>query len=93
MSNINWSVGSKIQLTSPYNIANASTNAIWVRFKNYSNRINIWLDNTSSLVSDINIYIDDTVINWKRGHVLKFNFKSNLILNGNKVKFFTDKTT
>jgi hypothetical protein len=43
------------------------------------------------LVSDINIYIDDTVINWKRGHVLKFNFKSNLILNGNKVKFFTDK--
>jgi hypothetical protein len=90
-SNINWSVGSKIQLTTPYNIANASTNAIWVRFKNYSNRINIWLDNTSTLVSDINIYIDDTIVDWKRGHVLKFNFRSNLILNGNKIKFFTDK--
>ena len=88
---MNWQVGSKIESTNLFNAATSSTTALWVRFKNYTNRINLWLDNTSPLISDINIYIDDSITTWKKGHVLKFNFKSNLLLNGHRIKFFTDK--
>jgi hypothetical protein len=91
VSSSNWQVGTKTSLTNLFNAGTASSTALWVRFKNYTNRINIWLDNTSPLNSDINIYIDDTITSWKKGQVLKFNFKSNFLPNGKRIKFFTDK--
>jgi hypothetical protein len=91
VSSANWQVGTKTSLTNLFNAGTASSTALWVRFKNYTNRINLWLDNTSPLNSDINIYIDDTITSWKRGQVLKFNFKSNFLPNGKRIKFFTDK--
>jgi hypothetical protein len=90
-SSSNWQVGSKISVANLFNAGTASSTALWVRFKNYTNRINLWLDNTSPLNSDINIYIDDSITTWKKGHVLKFNFKSNFLPNGKRIKFFTDK--
>ena len=89
--NSNWSVGSKIQLTNKFIAAQSSSTAIWLKFKNYTNRINLWIDNTSTLTSDLNIYIDDSITKWKVGQVLKFNFKTNLLLAGQKIKFITDK--
>ena len=91
VSSANWQVGTKTSLTNLFNAGTASSTALWVRFKNYTNRINLWLDNTSPLNSDINIYIDDTITSWKKGQVLKFNFKSNFLPNGKRIKFFTDK--
>jgi hypothetical protein len=90
-SSANWSVGSKIQLTNKFIASQASSTAIWLRYKNYTNRINLWVDNTSTLTSDLNIYIDDSITKWKVGQVLKFNFKTNLLLAGQKIKFITDK--
>jgi hypothetical protein len=71
----------------------SSSTAIWLRFKGYTNRINLWLDSSNALTSDLNIYIDDSITPWKNGQVLKFNFKTNLLMNGQKIKFFTDKNT
>jgi|GEM_PF-1030969 hypothetical protein len=90
-SQSNWLVGTKNESTNLFNAGTASSTALWVRFKNYTNRINLWLNNTSPLDSDINIYIDDSITTWKKGHVLKFNFKSNFLPNGKRIKFFTDK--
>ena len=90
-SQSNWLVGTKNESTNLFNAGTASSTALWVRFKNYTNRINLWLDNTSPLDSDINIYIDDSITTWKKGHVLKFNFKSNFIPSNKRIKFFTDK--
>jgi len=90
-SSANWSVGSKIQLTNKFIASQASSTAVWLRYKNYTNRINLWVDNTSTLTSDLNIYIDDSITKWKVGQVLKFNFKTNLLLAGQKIKFITDK--
>lgn len=90
-SSSNWSVGSKIESTNKFNAAQASSTAVWLRFKNYTNRVNLWVDNTGTLSSDLNIYIDDSITKWKVGQVLKINFKTNLLLAGQKIKFITDK--
>lgn len=90
-SSSNWQIGSEITSTNLFNAGTASSIAIWVRFKNYTNRINLYIDNTSLLDSDINIYIDDSITTFKKGHVLKFNFKSSFLPNSKRIKFFTDK--
>jgi hypothetical protein len=89
----NWLVGEKISAINKFNNLLSSSTAIWLRFKGYTNRINLWLDSSNALTSDLNIYIDDSITPWKNGQVLKFNFKTNLLMNGQKIKFFTDKNT
>ena len=90
---LNWSLGTKIESTNKFNLTTASSTSIWMRFKNYTNRVNLWIDSTSTLSSNINIYLDDSIIPWKTGQVLKMNFKNGLQLNGQTIKIFTNKNT
>lgn len=90
---LNWTLSTKIESTNKFNLTNASSTAIWMRFKNYTNRVNLWIDSTSTLSSNINIYLDDSIIPWKTGQVLKMNFKNSLELNGQTIKIFTNKNT
>lgn len=90
---LNWSLGTKIEFSNKFNLTTASSTSIWMRFKNYTNRVNLWIDSTSTLSSNINIYLDDSIIPWKTGQVLKMNFKNSLQLNGQTIKLFTNKNT
>jgi hypothetical protein len=90
---LNWTLSTKIESINKFNLTNASSTAIWMRFKNYTNRVNFWIDSSSTLSSNINIYLDDSIIPWKTGQVLKMNFKNSLELNGQTIKIFTNKNT
>ena len=64
-----------------------------LNIRKHQNRINIWLDNTSSLVSDINIYIDDTTSAWKKGQVFKIKFNNTLTHGGHNVNLYSLKSS
>lgn len=72
--------------------AGASKFAIWSRLESFSNRLSLngLIENDPE--SDLNIYIDDGVISWKKGQTFKIVFDTINML-GNNIKIWTSTTT
>lgn len=89
---LNWNIVDKITSSNLYNPATASTTGIWARLRPYTNRLSIYLDSSNATANDINIYIDDTTVSWKKGQVVKIAFNSILDLGNRNLKIYTNKT-
>ncbi len=91
-SYLNWNVIDKIDSLNPFNPAVASTTSMWARLKTYTNRISVHLNSSNALTGNINIYIDDSTVSWKKGQVTKIAFNSILELGSYTCKIYTNKT-
>lgn len=89
---LNWNIVDKITAFNLYNPATASTTGIWARLNPYTNRLSVYLDSSNETANDINIYIDDTTVSWKKGQVVKIAFNSILDLGNRNLKIYTNKT-
>ena len=85
------SVGNLNSVDNKFNPINATTSGIWTRVRPYENLVRINLQ--SEILSDnLNIYLDDTINSCKKGQVIKFAFKDNLLnLGTNKINIYADK--
>jgi len=89
-------IAGQISTTNKFDIglagAGASKFAIWSRLESFSNRLSLngLIENDPE--SDLNIYIDDGVISWKKGQTFKIVFDTINML-GNNIKIWTSTTT
>ena len=81
-----------IDSTNPFNPTTASLKGIWTRLKNFENlvRINLLVGSPIPPSSNLNIYIDDSVVSWKKGQVVKLSFKNQLPnMSGKSIKIWS----
>ena len=81
-----------IDSTNPFNPTTASLKGIWTRLKNFENlvRINLLVGSPIPPNSNLNIYIDDSVVSWKKGQVVKLSFKNQLPnMSGKSIKIWS----
>ena len=89
-------IAGQISTTNKFDVglagAGASKFAIWSRLESFSNRLSLngLIENDPE--SDLNIYIDDGVISWKKGQTFKIVFDTINML-GNNIKIWTSTTT
>lgn len=82
---------STVNSDTPFNPLNSSTDAIWSRIKRYENLVRIYLEQ-EVFSSNLNIYLDDTITEFKKGQVVKFTFKTPILnLDNNSINIYTDK--
>jgi len=63
--------------------------AIWSRLEEFSNRLSLKGLFSSEPESDLNIYIDDSLVSWKNGQTFKITFDE-INMSGNNIKFWTN---
>lgn len=84
-------IGEIITVNEPFNPNESVNKSIWSRIKNYDNLIRIYLEQ-ESFVNNLNIYLDDTINEFKVGQVIKFTFKTPILnLNNKNINIYTDK--
>lgn len=84
-------IGEIITVNKPFNPNESVNKSIWSRIKNYDNLIRIYLEQ-ESFVNNLNIYLDDTINEFKVGQVIKFTFKTPILnLNNKNINIYTDK--
>jgi len=66
--------------------------AIWARLKSFTNRLSLKGLISSDPESNLNIYIDDSVIAWKSGQTFKITFDE-INMTGNNIKIWSKSTT
>lgn len=83
----------EINSSNPFNPVTASVNGIWARLKNFENLLRISVDSGDiPSGSNLNIYLDDSVVSWKKGQVVKLSFKDELPnMSGKTIRVWTDK--
>ena len=89
---ISGATGTLINSTNKFNPATAgSSNGLIFRNKPYENLVRLHID-SGTLSGNINIYIDDSINNWKLGQTVKFTFKDDIPdLGTNKINIYTEK--
>lgn len=71
----------------------AGTKAVWQRLKEFDNLVRIYTDQSQSFDSNLNIYLDDTITNWKKGQVVRVTFKNKIKnLSTHYITLWTDKS-
>jgi|TARA_B110000908_G_C10256551_1_gene455936 hypothetical protein len=71
----------------------AGTKAVWQRLKEFDNLVRIYTDQAQSFDSNLNIYLDDTITNWKKGQVVRVTFKNKIKnLSTHYITLWTDKS-
>jgi len=82
-----------INETTPWNPALASSGlGIWTRIKKYDNLIRIYLNETETFSSDLDIYLDDSVTPFKLGQVVKLTFKNSILnLDNNGINIYVSE--
>lgn len=63
--------------------------AIWSRLEEFSNRLSLKGLFSSEPESDVNIYIDDSLVSWKNGQTFKITFDE-INMSGNNIKLWTN---
>jgi|TARA_B110000879_G_scaffold27363_1_gene37114 hypothetical protein len=63
--------------------------AIWSRLEEFSNRLSLRGLFSSEPESDVNIYIDDSLVSWKNGQTFKITFDE-INMSGNNIKLWTN---
>lgn len=83
----------KISETSPWNPQQAASGiGIWTRLKKYDNLIRIYTEQGETFTSDLDIYLDDSVIPVKLGHIVKLAFKTPILdLDNNGINIYVGK--
>jgi hypothetical protein len=83
----------EITSATPFNPVTASVNGIWARLKNFENLLRINIDSGDiPSGSNLNIYLDDSVVSFKKGQVVKLSFKTELPnMSGKTIRVWTDK--
>jgi hypothetical protein len=71
--------------------------AIWTRLEMFTNRLSLrglitQVNGQSTPESDLNIYIDDSLVAWKTGQTFKITFDA-INMSGNNIKIWTSSTT
>jgi hypothetical protein len=83
--------GNLIGSSNLFNMTLTASKGLITRVRPYENLIRIHT-NTGVLSGDLNIYLDDSINNWKKGQIIKFSFKNLLpSLGTNKINIYTDK--
>tara|TARA_B110000259_G_scaffold187650_1_gene242686 strand:- start:1108 stop:3093 length:1986 start_codon:yes stop_codon:yes gene_type:complete len=71
----------------------AGTKAVWQRLKEFDNLVRIYTDQAQGFDSNLNIYLDDTITNWKKGQVVRVTFKNKIKnLSTHYITLWTDKS-
>ena len=78
-----------IQLTStnPLNL-NIARPQVFAELQSYTNMLR--LDTINQAGGDLNVYIDDTAIQWKTGQTLRLTFNNDLDIGSKNIRFWTD---
>jgi hypothetical protein len=79
--------GIEINFNNPLNI-NVSTPSVFAELKNFTNMLRI--DTVNQAGGDILIYIDDTVVQFKTGQLIRLTFNNNLNIGSRNIKVYTD---
>jgi hypothetical protein len=88
---ISGTTGNPINVVNPFNMSVSASTGILTRVRQYENMVRIYT-NTSAPTGDLNIYLDDSINDWKKGQIIKFSFKTALpTLGANKINIYTDK--
>jgi hypothetical protein len=84
-------IESIINASNPFNPNDSDNKSLWTRIKGYDNLIRIYLEQ-EAFVNNLNIYLDDTINEFKSGQVVKFTFKTPILnLANKKINIYTDK--
>ena len=76
----------------PFLPSESATKAVWQRVKEFDNLVRIYTAFDESFDSNLNIYLDDTVTQWKTGQVVRVTFKNKIKnLQSNNITMWTDK--
>lgn len=92
-----WDIASQITTgaltpTAPFDNSLANQYGVWAKLNAYSNRLSLNnLLNQEVLNSNLNIYIDDSTIGWKKGQVFKVAIDT-IDVNGNNINLWTNKS-
>jgi hypothetical protein len=85
--------GTLVNLTNKFNMTLAAANGLITRIRPFDNLLRIHTDGGIPS-GDLNIYLDDSINQWKKGQTVKISFKDALInIGNNKINFYTDKNS
>jgi len=62
---------------------------VTLKLVNFTNMCRIYV--TNSAINNMSIYIDDSIVRFKKGQVVRFVFPNDLEMNGYSIKIYTDK--
>jgi hypothetical protein len=83
--------GTLVNLTNKFNMTLAAANGLITRIRPFDNLLRIHTDGGIPS-GDLNIYLDDSINQWKKGQTVKISFKDALInIGNNKINFYTDR--
>ena len=83
-------IDSTIKIDNKFNPTNSGTKGILTRLKEFENITWLHFD-SNTFGTNLNIYIDDSVVSFKDGQVFKIAFKDDIKLDNNSISIFTDK--
>jgi hypothetical protein len=68
---------SEISATSPIDLANSTSEGVFLRVKPFDNKVRI--NSTGELSNNLNIYLDDSGFGWSKGQVVNLSFSDDII--------------
>ena len=74
-------------ISNPLNL-NQANPQVFTSLRTYTNMLR--LDTINEAGGDLNIYVDDSNIQWKTGQTLRLTFKSNLKIGSRNIRVWTD---
>ena len=77
----------QITLTNPLNL-NVAKPEVYAELQTYTNMLR--LDTINQAGGDLNVYIDDTSIQWKTGQTVRLAFNNDLNIGSRNIRFWTD---
>ena len=90
INNVYDSLNNIIDITNYWDL-NSNENKFYVKLQLYNNYIKIYSIENSILINDINIYIDDSSIYFKKGQLIKLIFNNSFNINEFNINIYTDK--
>jgi len=94
-------IATQLSSTVTFDVATAGNGsskfAIWTRLEAFTNRLSLMdlitqVNSQSTPESDLNIYIDDSLVAWKTGQTFKITFDA-INMSGNNIKIWTSSTS